>query len=131
MASTTFIDFSQNTPIVAAWLNDINKGVYNADGTHNVASQTPVAWVRFDGTVGTIFSSSNIATVTILGTGSYHIVYGVTLPQSANCYSVTTNQAGFNTISAETTNSVNILCTNTSNVAANPTVVCVQIFAIH
>src|ERR1700740_1994609 len=29
MASTTFVDFSPATPIVAAWLNDVNTVVYN------------------------------------------------------------------------------------------------------
>jgi len=36
MASTTFVDFDPNTPIVAAWLNDVNTTVYTAlgDGVH-------------------------------------------------------------------------------------------------
>jgi hypothetical protein len=33
MASTQFVDFSQNTPVVAAWLNDVNGVVYNLFGT--------------------------------------------------------------------------------------------------
>lgn len=40
MASTTFVDYSQNTPIVAPWLNDINAAVYNAIGT---GGPTPAA----------------------------------------------------------------------------------------
>lgn len=41
MASTTFIDFNQNTPIVASWLNDVNNSVYNAIGANGVAPTTP------------------------------------------------------------------------------------------
>lgn len=131
MASTTFVDFSQNTPIVAAWLNDVNKGVYNTDATHNLASQTPFAWVRFTGATGAIATSANISTVTRTGTGAYHIVFALTLPQATNCYSIATNIAGFNSVTAETTSSVDVLCANTSNVATDPTSVSVQIFASH
>lgn len=131
MASTTFVDFSQNTPIVAAWLNDVNKGVYNADGTHNLAAQIPVGWVRFNGTTGAIVTSSGIASVTRTGVGAYTIVYGVTLPSATNCYGITTNQAGFASVASETTSSVSIVCANTSNVAADPTSVSVQVYAAH
>ena len=131
MASTTFVDYSQNTPIVAAWLNDVNNAVYNADGSVNKAQQTPVAWVRFNGAAGVIVSSFNITSLLKTGTGSYRITYSVTLPIATNCYSITTNQAGFNTVAAETTVSVDVLCANTSNVASDATIVCVQIFASH
>lgn len=131
MASTTFVDYSQNTPIVAAWLNDVNKGVYNADGTHNVAAQTPFAWVRFNGTTGTIIASTNIVSVVRNSTGSYTINYAVTLPQATNCYSIATNLTGFSTIALETTSSVSISTANTSNLATDPTIVCVQIFGVH
>jgi hypothetical protein len=32
MASTTFQDYNQNTPIVASWLNDVNAEVYTPTG---------------------------------------------------------------------------------------------------
>lgn len=131
MASTTFVDFSQNTPIVAAWLNDVNKGVYNADGTHNLSAQTPFAWVRFTGATGAIVSSSNVASVTRTGAGAYTILYGATLPVATNCYSINTNLPGFDSIVSETTTSVSILVANTSNVATDASIVCVQIFAVH
>lgn len=131
MASTNFFDYSQNTPIVAAWLNDINKGVYNADGSHNLAAQTPFAWVRFTGATGAIVSSAGISSVVRNSAGSYHIVYASTLPVATNCYSINTNLAGFQTIASETTGSVDILVANTSNVATDASIVCVQIFASH
>lgn len=40
MTSTVFQDYSPNTPVVAAWLNDVNDAIYKAIGTGGV---TPVA----------------------------------------------------------------------------------------
>lgn len=40
MTSTVFIDKSPNTPIVAAWLNDVNAAVYDRQG-----ALTPGSWV--------------------------------------------------------------------------------------
>lgn len=42
MASTNFIDYSPQTPITAAWLNDVNKVVYNI-----LAGDTPLSVVSF------------------------------------------------------------------------------------
>ena len=132
MASTTFVDYSQNTPITAAWLNDVNNDTYNTDGSVNKSNQQAFAWVRFNGTTGGIVSqSSNVQSVTRTGTGVYVIAYTVTLPQATNCYGVSTNLVGFSTISAETVNSVTISCVNALQVASDPTLVSVQIWANH
>lgn len=131
MAKTTFIDYNQNTPITASWLNDIDNGVYNTDGTHNVAAQTCLGWVRFNGATGAISSSTGILSVVRTGTGLYTITYDVTVPQSANCYAITTNQAGFGIVAGESANTVSIRCSDTSNAVVDPTIVCVQIFAVH
>lgn len=40
MASTLFVDYSQNTPIVAAWLNDVNNAVYDGNGNLNLQRVT-------------------------------------------------------------------------------------------
>lgn len=40
MSSTTFVDYSSATPIVASWLNDVNDAVYKAIGT---GGSSPVA----------------------------------------------------------------------------------------
>lgn len=42
MASTQFVDYSQNTPIVAAWLNDVNGNVYGP------TSSCPPGTLRYD-----------------------------------------------------------------------------------
>lgn len=47
MASTTFQDYNQNNPIVAAWLNQINNGVFTPAGLAKVAGASSAAWVRF------------------------------------------------------------------------------------
>lgn len=133
MASTNFFDYSQNTPIVAAWLNDINKGVYNAgDLTPNLAAQTPYGWVRFNGSTGIVVQqSANISSITRSSAGVYVIAYATVLPQATNSYNVLTNLAGFQVITSESTGSVTITCSNTSNVATDPTIVCVQVWANH
>ena len=40
MASTTFVDFSPATPIVSAWLNDVNNVIYNLLGNGTLAPGT-------------------------------------------------------------------------------------------
>lgn len=123
MASTVFQDYNQNTPIVAAWLNDINKGVYSpANGLPRVASSIPVAWVRFSVTAGvvTIQQSVNIVSVVRTGSGVFVVTYGATLTNTANCYQIAMNMAGFISYGTETTNSVTIDTANTSNVATDP-----------
>ena len=129
MASTTFQDYNQNNPIVAAWLNDINNGVYSPGGVPRVASLIPVAWVRFSvsGGVVTIQQSVNIASVTRSSAGVFVVTYGSTLTNTANCYDITTNIAGFTSYSTETANSVTVDITNTSNVATDPGSCCVVI----
>lgn len=122
MASTTFIDYSQNTPIVAAWLNDINKGIYSPAGVPKVASLIPAAWVRFSvsGGVVTIQQQFNVASVARTGAGVFVIAYGAPLTNAANCYEVMQNLAGFVSYGTETTNSITINTANTSNIATDP-----------
>jgi hypothetical protein len=50
MASTTFVDYSASTPIVAAWLNDVNSAIYGAGLTRPIA--TFVGQVFFDTSLG-------------------------------------------------------------------------------
>jgi len=129
MASTNFQDYNQNTPIVAAWLNDINAGVYSPGGVPRTASMIPVAWVRFSISAGvvTIQQSVNIANVSRSGAGVFVITYGTSLTNAANCYDISTNIAGFASYSSETNNSVTIDIANTSNVATDPGSCCVVI----
>lgn len=130
MASTVFQDYNQNNPIVSSWLNDINNGVYTPAGTPKKAVQSAAAWVRFSvsGGVVAIQQSSNINTVVRVGVGQYAITYSTALTNSANSYGMGMAQAGFISYLAETTTSVTVTCTNTSNVAFDPTSVSVQIF---
>lgn len=130
MASTTFQDYNQNTPIVAAWLNDINAGVYSPNnGVPRVAIDIPAAWVRFSVTGGVVAiqQSSNVASVVRNSTGNYTITYGTALTNAANCYQITQNIAGFSEYTAETANSVTIQVGNTSNVATDPGSCCVVV----
>jgi len=129
MASTTFQDYNQNTPIVAAWLNDINTGVYSPGGVPRTASMIPAAWVRFSvsGGVVTIQQSVNIASVTRSSAGVFVVTYGSTLTNTTNCYHITTNIAGFTSYSVEEVNSVTINVADTSNVATDPGSCCVVV----
>lgn len=122
MASTTFQDFNQNTPIVSAWLNDINKGVYSPGGVPKVASLIPAAWVRFSVTAGVVAiqQSFNVSTVVRTGAGTFTITYGAPLTNAANCYQISQNSAGFAFPGAETTANVVVNTTNTGNVATDP-----------
>jgi hypothetical protein len=130
MASTTFQDFNQNTPIVSSWLNDVNSGTYTPAGTVRVALQSAVAWVRFSitGGVVAIQQSSNISSVVRTGVGVYVITYGAALTNFTNCYSVQMNVAGFTAVAAESTASVTIDTTNTSNTAFDPGSVSLVVF---
>lgn len=130
MASTFFQDYNQNNPIVSAWLNDINNGVYSpTNGLPRVAIDIPVAWVRFSvsGGVVAITQSSNIASVIRNSAGNFTITYGGALTNVANCYQITQNIAGFSEYTAETAQSVTIQIGNTSNVATDPGSCCVVI----
>lgn len=130
MTSTVFQDYNQNTPIVAAWLNDVNAGVYSPNnGVPRVAIDIPVAWVRFavSGGVVTITQSSNIAGVVRNSAGNFTITYGTVLTNTTNCYQISQNVAGFAEYTAETAQSVTIQLANTSNVATDPGSCCVVI----
>lgn len=133
MASTTFVDFSQNTPIVASWLNDVNKTVYDVGGNPTANVTLPFAWVRFSvsGGVATVQTSSNIASVSRSSAGVFVVTYGRFLAQAQGCYQISTNQAGFTFVSAEATNSVTVNTNNTSNVATDPGFVSVVVFVGH
>lgn len=133
MTSTNFQDYNQNTPIVAAWLNDVNAGVYSPGGVPRTASMIPVAWVRFSVTGGmvAIQQSVNISTVVRGSVGVFTITYGSALTNTANCYQVTQNIAGFTTYGAETNQSVVVNTTNTSNVATDPGTCSVVIWGIN
>lgn len=122
MASTIFQDFNQNTPIVAAWLNDVNKGVYSPGGVPKVASLIPAAWVRFSVTAGVVAiqQSFNVSTVVRTGAGAFTITYGTALTNAANCYQIAQNSAGFVSYGAETASTVVVNTTNTANAATDP-----------
>lgn len=130
MASTTFIDYSQNTPIVASWLNDVNATTYTVAGTAKVAVQSAAAWVRFTATGGLVLveQSNNILTVTRTSVGVYVIQYVVVLSNAANSYGISMNKAGFIFMTAETVGTVTINTNNTTNTPIDPDVVCVQVF---
>ena len=133
MASTNFQDYNQNTPIVSAWLNDVNKGIYSPGGVPRTASMIPVAWVRFSVTGGVveIQESANISTVIRASAGVFTVTYGTALTNATNCYQVTQNVAGFTTYGTETNNSVVVNTANTSNVATDPGTCCVTIWGIN
>lgn len=128
MASTLFQDYNQNNPIVATWLNDINGGVYSPGGVPKKAVQSAAAWVRFAGATGVIAQSSNISSVVRNSTGNYTITYASPLTNSTNCYEISTNQAGFNFVSAEAVGGVTINCNGTANTPSDPGFVSVVIF---
>lgn len=122
MASTNFQDYNQNTPIVAAWLNDINKGIYSPMGVAKLASQISSAWVRFSATGGIVViqQSMNILSVVRNSQGVFTVTYVTPLTNATNCYDITQNVPGFVSFGAETTSSVIINTNNTFNVATDP-----------
>lgn len=130
MATTTFVDYSQNTPIVAAWLNDVNKTTYTTAGTVKNAVQSAAAWVRFSvsGGVATIQQSSNVTSVTRTGTGVYVVTYTVAMTNANNCYATSMSQAGFMQVSVESTASVTITTTDVTNSVLDPAFVSVMVF---
>lgn len=130
MASTTFQDYNENTPIVAAWLNDVNNTTYTPAGTPKLAVQSAAAWLRFSVTAGvvTIVQSNNINTVVRTGVGVYVVTFTAPMVNAANSYSVTMPVAGFAIYSSESVSSVTITCTDTTNAALDPASVCLQVF---
>ena len=124
MPSTTFVDYSQNTPITASWLNGVNNFIFGG-------MTSPLAWVRFNGTTGVILQSYGLANangVVRNSLGNYTINYAAAVPNSANMYQITTNQAGFDTVFAETAASVTINTQNTVGAQVDPTIVCLLVF---
>lgn len=130
MASTNFQDFNQNTPITASWLNDANSAVYTPGGIPKLAAQSAAAWVRFQisGGVITINESSNVVSVVRTAPGVYVINYSVIMSTTGNAYAFSMTQAGFITWAPESQTSVTVNTTNTSNVAFDPSFVCVVVF---
>lgn len=122
MASTQFTDYSQNTPIVSAWLNDINQGVYTAQKQPKPALASAGAWVRFSivGGVLTVQQSYNIANVSRTSAGVYVITYGIEFLQAANCYEVSLGSAGFVVPSNELANGVTLNCSGITGTVADP-----------
>lgn len=129
MPSQDFIDYSQNTPITASWLNGIDAFVFGSTGNNAVTS--PCAWVRFNGTNGAIQQSYGVAGVVRNSAGNYTVNFSQTLAQAANCYNITTNQKGFVSVISETTSSVTVETDNTSGVASDASIVCVQVFGAY
>lgn len=129
MSSTTFQDFNQNTPIVASWLNDINKGIYSSGGVPRVSLAIPVAWVRFFAVAGvvTIQQSLNISSVSRVSAGLYLVTYGAPLAHATNCYDISTNVAGFSSFAAETVQSVQIQIENSASTLLDTFTACVKI----
>lgn len=130
MASTVFQDYNQNNPIVSAWLNDVNNAAYSTAGIPKKAVLMATAWVRFSVTGGvvTIQQSENIASVVRNGAGVFTVTYGAALTNAFNGYSITQNAAGFAFAGAETTTTIVVNTTNTSNVATDPGSCTVLIF---
>lgn len=122
MASTNFQDYNQNTPVVAGWLNDVNKLTYSAGGVPKQSLLIAVAWVRFNvnGGVVSIQQSSNVASVFRSGAGQYIITYSNNLTNAANCYEISQSSSGFTSYNTETNATVTINTANTSNVLTDP-----------
>lgn len=123
MASTFYQDYNQNTPIVSAWLNDINNGIYSPGSKLPKASGLiSTAWVRFSVTAGvvTIQQSQNISSVVRQSVGVFLVTYNITLTNAANCYEIAQNIPGFTSYGTETTISVVVNTANTSNGAVDP-----------
>lgn len=133
MASTVYQDYNQNTPIVAAWLNDVNNVAYTPGKVAKTASQIAAAWVRFSVTAGVVAiqQSSNIATVVRNSAGNFTVTYGQVLTNTANCYAITQNTPGFVGYGAETAQSIVVETFNTSNVATDPGTCSVVIFGVN
>lgn len=130
MASTFYQDYNQNTPVVSAWLNDINKGIYSAGGIPRTALQIPVAWVRFNVVAGvvSIVQSSGITSVVRTAPGVYTVNYSAPLTNAQNSYEITQNLPGFVSFGAETISSVVVNVANTANVGTDPGACSVTIY---
>ena len=118
MPSVTFQDYNQNTPVTALWLNGINRFVFGTAG--NNAQTSPAAWVRFNGTNGSVVQSYGVSQVTRNSVGNYTITFANPLPQVSNCYSIMTNVLGMSAVMAETTTTVTIETANSGGVLTDP-----------
>jgi hypothetical protein len=130
VASTFFQDYNENNPIVSAWLNDINNGIYSVGKIPKLAAQISSAWVRFNVNAGivTIQQSSNVASVARTSAGLYVITYAAALTNVANCYSLSSNSTGFANMVSETAAEVTVQFANTSDVATDPGFVSLVVF---
>ena len=133
MTSTVFQDFNQNTPIVSAWLNDINNGIYSPGGIPRVSSLIPVAWVRFQvvGGVVTVQQAVNVTSVMRSSAGVFTVFYGSVLPSATNCYEISQNLPGFVSYGTETTASVVVNTSNTVNAPTDPGTCSVVIYGVN
>lgn len=129
MPSRTYTDFSQNTPIMADWLNGVNGFIYGKQG--NNAQTSPAAWVRFNGTNAVIQQSYGVSLVTRNSAGSYTITFTNPLPNAANCYSIMSNVLGMNAVVSESGTTVTINCANVGGVLTDPTNVSFIVFGAY
>lgn len=130
MASTFFQDYNQNTPIVSAWLNDVNSGIYSPGKIAKSALQSSAVWVRFNvsGGVVTIIQAENVSTVVRVSAGVYQVNYTTPLTNAQNCYEMSMNAAGFMFEIGEAVGSVTVSTNNTSNIAFDPASVSVVVY---
>jgi hypothetical protein len=126
MPSVNYQDYNQNNPITSAWLNAINKFVYGASGNNSVNS--PIAWVRFNGSTGAVVQSSGVSGVVRNSAGNYTITYATAQAQAQNVYQLTSNLLGFSAVTAESIANVTVQFENTLQVATDPTTVCLIVF---
>lgn len=122
MATTTFQDYNQNTPIVSTWLNDVNGVAYTPAGTKNVALQIPLAWVRFTAATGVISQSQGIQSVVRASTGVYNVTYANVALNAKNCYSLEMDIPGFifTNTGVESTGGVQVNAQNTLGTPTDP-----------
>jgi len=129
MPSRTFQDYNQNTPITSAWLTGVNQFVFGTGG--NNAQTSPLAWVRFNGSTGTIIQSYGVASVVRNGTGNYTVNYSQTLAQATNVYHISQNVLGMNGVVTETTSSVTFQIADASGTNVDATAVSLVAFGAY
>lgn len=129
MPSKTFQDFNQNTPITSQWLNGVNQFVFGSTAGQAVTS--PAAWIRFNGTLGTVQQSYGITGIVRNSAGNYTVTYNQTLPNATNCYTITTNLPGGFFILSETQNSVTFEVVNSGGIPTDTTLISVVVFGAY
>jgi hypothetical protein len=129
MPSRFFQDYNENTPITSNWLNGVNNFIFGSTGTN--AQTSPAAWIRFNGTAGTVQQSYGVTSIVRNSAGNYTITFNQTLPQSANCYSISTNLLGQQAVVGETANSVTIETANAAGISTDVTIISVVVFGAY